>query len=537
MKKALATLLTLMMLLSLTPAQAAEKKLSIVCTTFPTYDWVREILGERVQDVDLSLLQDNGVDLHNFQPTAADFVKVSSADLFAYVGGPSDEWVEDAVKEAKNKNLVAVNLIEELGDMVKEEVSLEGMQEGKHMHDHEEEDHDHDHEHSHGKEVSTFEDNEVKDRSLNDWAGKWQSAYPLVLDGKLDKVFEEKAESGKMTAEEYKKYYEEGYKTDYTHISIDGQTISFTDSKGNTAASDYDYVGYVLQDWSSGTRAALYRFEARDKQAGTPAYIEFNDHMIEPADAEHFHIRMSSESFDAITDLETSWPTFYPADLTGEQICEEIIAHGQHKEDKDDHDEKAAEDHDHDHDEHDHEGHAHHHEDEHVWLSLRNAEKLVKVLAEKLSAIDADHAALYAANTAAYLEKLKALDTEYRSVVHSAKGKTVLFADRFPFLYLTEDYGLTPFAAFSGCSAETEASFETIAFLANKMDELSLPVVMTIEGSDQRIAKAVLSASKDAGRPIVTMDSIQAVNRDDMKTKTYLSIMQSNLETLKQALQ
>lgn len=357
-----------------------------------------------------------------------------------------------------------------------------------------------------------------------DWEGNWQSAYPLVMDGSLDKVFEEKAKSGKMTAEEYKKYYEAGYKTDYTGIKIEGQTISFTDNKGNTTKSDYEYVGYVIQDWSSGTRAALYRFETKDKQAGTPAYIEFNDHMIEPATAEHFHIRMSNESFDAIKDLETSWPTFYPTNMTGKQVCEEILSHGQHK--------KA----DHDHDEHDHEDHEHHHEDEHVWLSLRNAQQLVKVLAEKLSAIDKEHAELYTANAAAYIEKLKALDMEYRSVVNSAKGKTVLFADRFPFLYLTEDYGLTPYAAFSGCSAETEASFETIAFLSGKMDEMNLPVVLTLEGSDQRIANAVLTASKNANRPIMAMDSIQAVAKDDINTKTYLSIMQSNLEVLKQAL-
>lgn len=534
MKKLIAVLMILMLTLSLTPTQAAEKKLSIVCTTFPSYDWMREILGERIKDVDLTLLQDNGVDLHNFQPTAEHFVKVSSADLFVYVGGPSDNWVADAVKEAKNKDLAAVNLVEELGDMVKEEATLEGMQAGKHMHDHDDEDHDHDeakteehdhdHDHHHSKEVSTFEDHDVKDRSLMDWEGNWQSAYPLVMDGSLDKVFEEKAKSGKMTAEEYKKYYEAGYKTDYTGIKIEGQTISFTDNKGNTTKSDYEYVGYVIQDWSSGTRAALYRFETKDKQAGTPAYIEFNDHMIEPATAEHFHIRMSNESFDAIKDLETSWPTFYPANMTGKQVCEEILSHGQHK--------KA----DHDHDEHDHEDHEHHHEDEHVWLSLRNAQQLVKVLAEKLSAIDKEHAELYTANAAAYIEKLKALDMEYRSVVNSAKGKTVLFADRFPFLYLTEDYGLTPYAAFSGCSAETEASFETIAFLAGKMDEMNLPVVLTLEGSDQRIANAVLTASKNANRPIMAMDSIQAVAKDDINTKTYLSIMQSNLEVLKQAL-
>lgn len=353
MKKLLATLMILTMLIA--PAHAAEKKLSIVCTTFPSYDWMREILGERVKDVDLSLLQDNGVDLHNFQPTAEHFIRVSSADMLVYVGGPSDGWVDDAVKEAKNKALLAVNLMDAMGDLVKEEADLEGMQETEHAHHHDHDDHDDDHD-------------------------------------------------------------------------------------------DHD------------------------------------DH----------------------------------------------DEHDEH----DDHD-----DHDDDHD-HDHEHHHHEHEsDEHIWLSLRNARHLVKVLCEKLSAIDKEHADLYAANTAAYIQKLDALDKQYQEVVSSAKDKTVLFADRFPFLYLTEDYGLTPFAAFSGCSAETEASFETVAFLAGKMDELKLPAVLTIEGSDQRIAKAVLGASKDANRPILTLHSIQSINRDDVQNKTYLGIMQENLETLKKALQ
>ena len=151
-------------------------KLKIVTTIFPEYDWVKEILGDKAENTDLTMLLDNGVDLHSYQPTADDIVKISDCDLFVHVGGESDGWVESVLKNAANKNVKVINLLEMLGDSVKTEETVEGMQETEHAHDH-------------SKEVSTFEDDEVQDRSLSDWAGDWQSAYPFALDGTLDDAF------------------------------------------------------------------------------------------------------------------------------------------------------------------------------------------------------------------------------------------------------------------------------------------------------------------------------------------------------------
>ena len=329
MKKITALLLALLMLVGALAGCGKQNdtnktdKLSIVTTIFPEYDWVREILGDKADNAEVTMLLNNGVDLHSYQPTADDIVKISDCDLFIYVGGESDGWVDDALKNATNKNMKVINLLDVLGDSVKTEEVVEGMQETEH-----------DHDHDHSKEVSTFEDDEVQDRSLSDWAGDWQSAYPFVLDGTLDDAFAAMAEKGEMTAEEYKTYYQNGYKTDITNIDIEGDNIEFTYEDSKKVGSNYKYVGYYIQNWSTGTKAAMYRFEAEDKDSGAPVYIEFNDHMIEPAAAEHFHIRMSNESFDAIVDPESSWPTFFPADMTGEEICEHMEGHD-HDEDED----------------------------------------------------------------------------------------------------------------------------------------------------------------------------------------------------------
>ena len=479
--------------------KAPEKSLKIVTTIFPEYDWVHEVLGDQAENDELTMLLDNGVDLHSYQPTADDIVKISDCDLFIYVGGESDGWVDDALKNATNKNMKVIDLLEVLGDSVKAEEVVEGMQETEH-----------DHGHDHSKEVSTFEDDEVQDRSLSDWAGDWQSAYPFALDGTLDDAFAAMAEEGEMTADEYKTYYQNGYKTDITNIDIEGDHIEFTYEDGKKVGSDYKYVGYYIQNWSTGTKAAMYRFEAADKDSGAPVYIEFNDHMIEPTAAEHFHIRMSNESFDAIVDPENSWPTFFPADMTGEEICEHM------------------------------EGHDHEHEeeaDEHVWLSLKNAEVLVNAISKSLQELDPDNKDTYAANSDAYVKKLAALDADYQAAVDAASNKTVLFGDRFPFRYLVDDYGLNYYAAFVGCSAETEASFETISFLAKKVDELKLPCVLTIEGAQHKIAETIVQNTAEKNQKVLTMDSMQSTTSKDVKNgTTYLSVMEKNLSVLKETL-
>jgi len=337
MKKIMASVLALALLLTgIMPfsALAEGKKVSVVTTIFPLYDWVREITAGN-DNVEITMLLDSGSDLHNYQPTAQDILKIATADLFVFVGGESDDWADDVLETARNEKLIALNLVKAMGDAIKMEEIVEGME-----HD----DHDHD----------------------------------------------------------------------------------------------------------------------------------------------------------------------------------------DHDEDDDDHD-----DDDHDDDDHDHEEEA----DEHIWLSLRNAQALSRVIAEKLAQIDPDNAALYQANFEAFHEKLSRLDAAYAEAVNAAAYKTVLFGDRFPFRYLVDDYGLDYYAAFSGCSAETEASFQTILFLAQKVDELNLPAVLTIEQPKARIAETIVGATKNKNQKILAMNSLQSVTSQGVQAGiTYLSAMEENLAVLKDAL-
>lgn len=187
----------------------------------------------------------------------------------------------------------------------------------------------------------------------------------------------------------------------------------------------------------------------------------------------------------------------------------------------------------------------HHHEDEedeveydeHVWLSVRLANKLCAALTEKLVELDPANESIYRANYAKYSAELTSLDKEYESVINEGNRKTLLFADRFPFRYMTDDYGLNYYAAFVGCSAETAASFETMAFLTQKVDELKLPVILVLEKSDCKIADTVIENTNAKDQKVMEMDSIQSVTVADMSAgKTYLSSMKKNLATLKEAL-
>ena len=342
---------------------AKDHKISIITTIYPEYAWTKEILGTRTDSVNLTLLIKNGIDLHSYKPTAHDVAKIASADMVIYVGGESDEWIKDALTASPKKGRVEINLMEALGDRVKAEEIVEGMQaEEEHHHEHAEE-----HEHEHHKEH----------------------------------------------AEEHK--------------------------------------------------------------------------------------------------------------------------HEHHKE--------HAEEHEHEHHDEHAEAHEHHHDeevenDEHVWLSLKNAEVIVKKISEELSKIDAAHASAYKQNAEAYIAQIQSLDAEYRTAVESAARKTVLFGDRFPFRYLVDDYGIKYYAAFVGCSAESEASFETIAFLAGKMDSESLPSIFIIENGNEKIAKAVLAASKNSkNAQILTINSMQSITEEQINNGiNYLSLMSANLENLKKAL-
>ena len=322
MKKILAFLLTVMAAVCLTACgnvnnSKADDKIQIVTTIFPEYDWVKNVLGDNPANAEITLLLDNGVDLHSYQPTVDDIMKITSADLFIYVGGESDEWVDEVLKQSENKDLLVINLMEELGDAAKEEEIIEGME------------------------------------------------------------CEEEEEEGEEEVE-------------------------------------YD---------------------------------------------------------------------------------------------------------------------------EHVWLSIKDAALFVNSIDTAMETIDSKNASVYKANADAYISKLNALDKEYEKAVSESNVKTLLFGDRFPFRYLVDDYGLSYYAAFVGCSTETEASFQTVIFLAEKMDELSLKNVMTIEGTNHKIAETIIDNTKDKNQNILVMDSMQSVTSKGVEEGiTYLSIMESNLEVLKEAL-
>ena len=303
-------------------------KISIVCTTFPQYDWVNNIIGKKSNRFDTTLLLNNGVDMHSYQPTIRDIAIAGSGDLFIYVGGESDTWVSDALKEAKNKDLKAINLMAVLGDSIKEEEIVEGMQEGK---------------------------------------------------------------------------------------------------------------GFLGHSHKEGEEA--------DDVEEEPEY------------------------------------------------------------------------------------------DEHIWLSIRNAEVLVKNIAQEIAQLDEKNAKIYEKNAANYIKKLDKLDKQYATIIQNGKYKAILFGDRFPFRYLADDYHLKYYAAFVGCSAETMAGFETVTFLSKKVDELHLPVILTIENSDGRIAESIRTNTRTKNQQILVMNSLQSVTKEQLLDGiTYLKVMRENLSVLSEAL-
>ena len=320
-------------LCAITKKSESSSKKSIVCTTYPEYDWIMNILGDKASSFDVTLLQNKGTDLHSYQPSIEDIAKISKSDIFVYVGGESDEWVEKVIEDSKNKNQIAVNMMEVLGDKIREEEIVEGMQaEEEHEHEDEEgEEHEHEHDHHHDEEEAEY--------------------------------------------------------------------------------------------------------------------------------------------------------------------------------------------------------------DEHVWLSVKNAVLITEALSEKIQKLDEENAEVYKKNTASYVKQLSDLDAEYTKAVNASNKKVLLFGDRYPFRYFSDDYGLKYYAAFVGCSAETEASFKTIIFLANKVDEYKLNSVLTIEKGDKKIAKTIVSNTKNKNQEILEMDSLQSITENEIKNgRTYLSAMKKNLEVLKKAL-
>lgn len=304
-----------------TPIEEGADKVSVVCTTFPQYDWVRNLLGDAAEEFEVSLLVKNSADIHNYQPSAQDMIAMKEADLFLYVGGESDAWVEDIMKADGALSDKSVSLVAALGDKSLVEEIVEGME--------------HDHEHGHEK--------------------------------------------------------------------------------------DHEHADELL--------------------------------------------------------------------------------------------------------------------DEHVWLSLENAEILCQYISGRLQELAPDEAVVIAENTATYVKELHELGVEYQELVDESAHNALIFGDRFPFRYLTEDYDLEYYAAFAGCNAEVEAGFDTIIGLAGKVDELKVPCVLVIDGSDKSLAEAILQAAGDKDKEILTLDSMQSVSWEDiLRGANYLDIMKTNLEVLCKAL-
>ena len=195
-------------------------------------------------------------------------------------------------------------------------------------------------------------------------------------------------------------------------------------------------------------------------------------------------------------------------------------------------------------------GHAHDHEDEdptaadgdheeaeqdeHVWTSPRNAVRIVEKLRDALIAVDPDNAGDYTQNAADYIDRLNRLDQEFQETVDTAKRHTILLGDRFPFRYLADAYGLDYYAAFPGCSSESEASAKTIAFLIDKVKEEKIPVVFSIELSNEKMTDSICEAT---GATKLQLHSCHNVTRDDFEQGiTYLDLMERNVQALKEAL-
>ncbi|CDQ38643.1 metal ABC transporter solute-binding protein, Zn/Mn family [Virgibacillus salexigens] len=194
-----------------------------------------------------------------------------------------------------------------------------------------ESEHEHTHNHAHDEETEKiyegyFEDSQVKDRSLSDWEGDWQSVYPLLQDGTLDEVFAYKAEhEGDKTMEEYKEYYQEGYQTDVERILIEGDKVTFFEN-GEERSGKYTYDGYEILNYEAGNRGVRYIFKLAEASEGLPQYIQFSDHSIYPTEAGHYHLYWGDDR-EALLNEVTNWPTYYPSEMSGHEVAHEMMAH------------------------------------------------------------------------------------------------------------------------------------------------------------------------------------------------------------------
>lgn len=175
--------------------------------------------------------------------------------------------------------------------------------------------------------------------------------------------------------------------------------------------------------------------------------------------------------------------------------------------------------------------------DEHIWLSLKNAHRLCVLLTDALCESDPDNAPSYRENLEEYSLRITELELRYQGAADGSEKRTVVFADRFPFSDLMRDYGISVYSAFSGCSSETDASFETVRRLSAALDSLSLDSVAVTESSDRRLARTVIESSADSTRSILVLDSMQSVTLAEAEAgASYLGIFEKNLKVFKEAI-
>ena len=196
--------------------------------------------------------------------------------------------------------------------------------------------HAHSHPHSHGSPLTetevkashgVFSDADVKDRPLTDWDGMWQSVYPILLSGQMDPVFEKKAkEDPAKTAAQYKEYYKKGYATDVTEIGIENGVMEFN-VNGQESSCNYTYSGYKILHYPSGKKGVRYLFECKDPSSKAPRFVQFSDHTIGPRKSAHFHIFMGNTSQEQILKEMDNWPTYFPYQLTSEQVVDDLLHH------------------------------------------------------------------------------------------------------------------------------------------------------------------------------------------------------------------
>ena len=185
-------------------------------------------------------------------------------------------------------------------------------------------------------------------------------------------------------------------------------------------------------------------------------------------------------------------------------------------------------------------GHNHQHGsedvfDEHIWLSFEIVAKMSQKVSDELATLDTENGEVYKKNSESYKKKLKELDEEYKAAVLESDDKTIIVADRFPLLHLCNNYGIKYYAAFHGCSADTEVSFETIVKLAEAADSLEKKTLLVTENSDTNIASSVIGNMETKDVSTVVFDSCQSVA--DIENSDYMEIMKNNLVSLKKALE